>query len=264
MASDTPAPLALVPVARFQEAAEAEAFSAMAAECGVGTRLMDARRSTPAFDGTLGGTLHPMGFTVYVRPEELVRLRHHLESAMELDPMDPLHTAERAELLAMAESPTNGNLCEQIIARKIIAARPPEARPVAPETPETDSHFAADRRRARWLGAIGLGFTAIYLTILLNGILPTVNPAAEYASSSFSEGLRQTVWHDHDPVAGMIRPFLLTLVPMGAGAALLLSRRPLRNGTSRPQFPLLWRIIGHLLFWLPVGILTVFLVLVKR
>jgi hypothetical protein len=264
MPSDTPAPLALVPVARFQEAAEAGAFSAIAAECGVGTRLMDARRSTPAFDGTLGGTLHPVGFTVYVRPEELASLRHHLESAMELDPLDPLHTADRSELLAMAEGPTNGNLCEQIIALKILAARPPEASPVAPETPETDSHLAADRNRARWLGAIGLGFTAIYLTILLNGIVLTAQPDSEYASYSFSEGLRQTVWHDHDPVAGMIRPFLLTLIPMGAGAALLLSHRPLRNGTSRPQFPLRWRIIGHLLFWLPVGVLTVFLILVKR
>lgn len=264
MPSENPAPIASAPVARFQEAAEAEAFSAIAAECGVATRTLDVRRSTPAFDGTLGGTMHPMGFMVYVRPDEVATLRHHLESAMELDPLDPLHTATLTELAAMAEGPTNGNLCEQIIARKILAARPPEAIPVSPNIPESDSHVAADRNRARWLGVAGLGFTTIYLTILLNGILLTANADSPHASHYFGEGMRQAVWHDHDPIAGMIRPFLLTLVPMGTGAALFLSRRGLRNGTSRPQFPLIWRVTGQILFWLPVVILTVFLAALKR
>ncbi len=264
MPSDTPAPLALVPVARFQSVEEANAFSAIAADCGVDTRLLDARRSTTGFDGTLGGTMHPMGFSVYVRAEDVPKLRDHLESVMEPDPLDPLHTAGRAELSAIAEGPIHGNLCEQVIARKILATLPPEEPRGGPHDQLTDSHLAADRVRARWLAAAGLGFTAIYLTILLNGILLRTNPDSEYASYFFSAGVMAAAWTDHDPIAGMIRPFLLTLVPMGTGAALFLSRRRLRNGTSRHMFPPFWRLMGQVLFWLPVGLLAIFLLAVRN
>ena len=101
-------------VARFQDREQGEAFCGIAAEGGITTRLTDSRRPVPGFDGTLGGSNHVMGYAVHVKADDVPALRAHLESSMEIDPIDPLHTASSAELQAMVEGQLDGNLCEQI------------------------------------------------------------------------------------------------------------------------------------------------------
>ena len=259
MRSDGPVSHPPVPVARFQSMEEAGAFCAIARECGVKTSRVDLQRSTSGFDGTLGGTTHLMAYCVWLNAEDLPLLREHLASSMEIDPLDPLHTAGRAELLAMVQGPVDGNLCEQVIAGKILNSLPPQEAPNVAISPETDAHSAADRRKARWLGVTGVGFTTIYLTIFLNSIFLSADPDSDYASRSFNAGIRILTSQNHDSIADNIRPFLITSVPMAVGATLFLSRRQLRDGRVRRMFPPFWQSMGHLLFWLPPLVVAFFL-----
>ncbi|MES2706604.1 MAG: hypothetical protein V4726_08375 [Verrucomicrobiota bacterium] len=245
----------MVTVARFRNREQAREFCAIAAECGVATRVSDSRRfnGSGSFDATLGGADSLEGCSIQVKAEDVAVLRTHLEANMEIDPLDPMHTADRAELLAMADGPLNGNLCEQIIAARILAKLPPatigEILPGA-----ADAYLAADRRMARWLGVTGLLFTAVYLVIFLDGLGFTPYPDSSYGHDQRHPGFSHYVPFEGEAIANNVRPFLIMLIPLGTGAALILSTRQLRDGTSRRMFPPFWRITGHLLFWLPLFI----------
>ncbi len=245
----------LVPVARFSDKNQAAAFCEIATECGVATRVSDSRRFTAGFDATMGGADKLEGCSVLVKAGDVPVLRAYLEASLEIDPMDPLHTAGRSELRAMEEGPLDGNLCEQIIASKILATLPPEAPVDSPQAAADDAHLAADRRFARWLGGAGLLFTAIYLSVITNSLVFT--GYLQYAYPVYAgSGLNQTVHFYDDGIARNIRPLLLMIFPMGTGAALILSRRQLRDGSSRRMFPPFWRITGYLLFWIPVLVMS--------
>src|SRR6478752_10328196 len=142
---------AMVPVARFTTREQAESFRAIAAECGVAARVLDLRRFSGGFDRTLGGADSLQEFSVEVEPGEAPVLAAHLEAGMEIDPMDPMHSAGRDELTAIAEGPLNGNLCGRIIAARILAALPPErSRGVCGDPVAVDAWQTADGRMARW------------------------------------------------------------------------------------------------------------------
>jgi hypothetical protein len=202
-----------------------------------------------------------MGFAVYVPKSSLSDLRKHLAATMEIDPLDPMHGASRAELTAIMEGVMDGNVCEQIVAAKILESRPPEAETdiSASNTAQeelTDTHLSADRKTAVWLGVAGLLFTAGYLALHLpDTFADTMAIVAPSATSGGSNSYSEMYEYSHDPISTNLRPFLMTAVPMGCGAALLLSKRRLRNGTPRPMFPNPWRWIGGLLFWLPAVLL---------
>ncbi|MDB6136123.1 MAG: hypothetical protein JWM59_4366 [Verrucomicrobiales bacterium] len=162
----------MVPVARFTTREQAESFLTIASECGVAARILDLRGFSGGFDSTLGGADSLQGFSVEVKAEEVTALAAHLEAGMEIDPQDPMHSAGRDELTAIAEGPLDGNLCERIIASRILAGLPPErSRGVCGDPVAVDAWLAADGRMARWLGAAGLIFTAVYLTVMADRIL---------------------------------------------------------------------------------------------
>lgn len=253
----------MVWVARCFNREEADAFAAMAAECGVSVRLTSTRRAASGFDATLGGADHLLGFSVNAKASDVPVLRAHLESSMEADPLDPLNTASDADLLAMTQGPLEGNLCEQIIAAKLLAGRPePDA--VSLDDRPVDIHLSSDHRVARWLGAVGLVFLVICFTIVFTG-LEAALAGMEHSEAStpvgFEGGFQADVLSRHDQITNNLRPFILTVIPMAAGTALILSKRQLRNGTTRPMFPPLWRTIGFLLFWMPVLLMGGFMLL---
>lgn len=255
----------MVTVARFPNREQAEAFCAIAAECGTAARVSELRRFSRGFDATLGGADSLEGCSVQVSAEEVTTLRTHLKNHLEIDPLDPLHTADRAELLAMTEGPLNGNLCEQIIAARILANLPPAPgmEMSSGSSAGTDAYLAADHRMARWLGGMGLFFTAAYLVILLNGLGFTRQPDSSHSSDAHAQpGLGRHVPFEGDKIANNVRPFLIMLIPLGTGAALILSIRQLRDGTSRRMFPVFWRMTGHVLFWLPIFIMAVLISLI--
>jgi len=256
----------MVWVARCFNREEADAFAAMAAECGVSVRLASTRQSAGGFDATLGGADHLLGFSVRVKASDVPVLRAHLESSMEADPLDPLNTASDAELLAMTQGPLEGNLCEQIIAAKLLAGRPePDA--VKLEEGPVDVHLSSDRRVARWLGAVGLIFLVICYCFVFTGFRAALAGLGKLKARSvlvLDSGFEAGIMIGNDAIAHNLRPFILTVIPMAAGTALILSKRQLRNGTTRPMFPPLWRTIGYFLFWLPALLMGGFLLLAFR
>lgn len=264
MQPSVPQPFPVVSVAKFSSLEEAEAFHALAAECGVDARISSTRRFSTGFDATLGGSDSLEGYAVKIHPADVPALRAHLAATLQLDPMDPMHSAGRAELQGITEGPVDGNLCEQVIAAKILESLPPESttEPIQPQP--VDGHLERDRRLARWLGGTGLVFTAIYASAVLGGIhfageVEDAHYLPEYVQDSFSYAMP---YHD-DGISRNMRPLLITLVPMATGAALILSWRQLRDGTRRRMFPPVWRLTGQLLFWLPALVMASLLVYVK-
>ncbi len=245
----------MVPVARFSDKNQAAAFCEIALECGIVARVSDSRRFKSGFDATMGGADNLEGCSVLVKAGDVPVLKAYLEASLEIDPMDPLHTAGRAELRAMQEGPLDGNLCEQIIASKILDSLPAEAPAESSQVALADAHLAADRRVARWLGGAGLLFMAIYLSIILNSLVFT--GYLQYGYPVYAEtGVSQTVHFHDEGIARNIRPLLIVIVPMGTGAALILSWRQLRDGSRRRMFPAWWRVTGYLLFWIPLLVMA--------
>lgn len=241
----------MVPVARFHGMDEVEAFRAIAKECGVETRVANVERPVAGFDATLGGTAQFMGLVVLVRAADIPRLKSHLEAELEINPMDPMQSASTGELQAVGEGPVNGNLCEKILAERILASRT-ERVETAGSAAWVDTQLERDAKLARWLGVLGWVFTIIYLSIVINGLFPPPPLTDEQSVVLFAPGARGAVPHTRNPFAENIRPYILTTVPMATGLALWASRRQMRNGLVRPMFPPFWRFNGALLLWLPV------------
>lgn len=242
----------MVPVARFHGMDEVEAFRGIAEECGVVTQVANVERTVAGFDATLGGTAQFMGFVILVAAAEVPVLKAHLEAGLEIDPMDPMQSASTGELLAMTGGPVDGNLCEKIVAERILASRAQPAVETAAAAAWVDTQMERDRKLARWLGMMGWVFTIIYLSIVLNGLFPPAHLTDEQVAVMFAPGARGWVPETRDQIADNLRPFILTVIPMATGIALWLSRRQMRNGLVRPMFPPFWRITGAVQLWLPV------------
>lgn len=241
----------MVPVARFHGMDEVEAFREIAKECGVETRVANVQRPVAGFDATLGGTAQFMGLVVLVRPADLPGLKAHLEAELEIDPMDPMQSASTEELQAVGEGPVNGNLCEKILAERILASRS-ERVETAGAAAWVDTQLERDAKSARWLGVMGWVFTIIYFSIVISGLLPPAELTEEQVAVMYAPGARGAVPETRDPFADNLLPFILTVVPMATGLALWASKRQMRNGLVRPMFPFFWRFNGALQLWLPV------------
>src|SRR5688572_487926 len=111
----------MVPVARFYGREEADELAALAADADIFAPVVDPKRLPRAFDATLGGFDAALGFTVYVNPGDVEKLRAALEKSLTIDPQDPLCSLSNEELAAIARGPVDANLAEQVIACKLLA-----------------------------------------------------------------------------------------------------------------------------------------------
>ena len=255
----------MIPVARFYSREEADEMAALAAEAGIFAPVVDPKRLPRAFDATLGGFDAALGFSVYVNPEDVDKLRGVLEATLTIDPQDPLCSLATDELAALAQGPVDANLAEQVIAGKLLAApaaSTDESSPqpaAAPDTPPLDPHAVADVRRGYWIGGLALVFPLICLVLFAPSVW-------QFASSPGEAVVWQTLHiHstlasaavDEDSFATPIRMFIVVLIPLAASGTLAFSRRQLRDGTSRPMFSRAWRITGGMTL---VFVLAVYLI----
>jgi hypothetical protein len=243
---------AMIPAARFYSREEAEAMTALAAEFGIVAPVVNAGRAMATFDMSLGAVGSADGFTVFVNPKEVEKLRTALESRIEIDPQDPLCALSIAELKDLVAAPLNANITEQIIAAKLLASRggvdsgPSSSAPVNTGF-SLDPHQTTDARIGRWLGGITLFFTVIYLWFAIlatprvrewmveKGVQET-RPAG-----ALREGRKAA---HHDAFAGGVRIPLLGVLPSAAAFALVVSRRKRADDSIRPMFAAHWRYLG--------------------
>ena len=259
----------MIPAARFYSREEADAMAALAAEAGIAALVVNPGRATATFDMSLGAVGSAEGFTVFVNPADVEKLRAALERNLVIDPQDPLCTLSAAELRELLEAPLHANLTEQIIAAKVLTSRTgsgPDSLPLEKSTAGfvLDPHRDSDARLGRWLGGVAVCFTALYLFFV-------VLPAPEFVEYLMEEGLHGT-WKrgssanshgyiDRDLFSGGVRVPLLCLLPFAASGALVFSRRKRADGTVRPMFTKAWRSVGWItlvvaaagLFWILGG-----------
>ncbi|MDB6068958.1 MAG: hypothetical protein JWL81_129 [Verrucomicrobiales bacterium] len=240
----------MVPVARFHGMDEVEAFRSIAQECGVETRVANVRRTDAGFDFTLGGGSQFLGWVVLAVESDVPALTAHLEKHLEVDPLDPMRSAKATELLAIVDGPLEGNLCEKVTAARILAEQSVVVQSVLPGT-GVDTHLAGDARQARWLGITGWIFTLRYIVMYVLDLLSPESESPGLLGMSFGFGMQTSAIYGGDAVAENVKPFLLLMIPMATGFALL-AKRKLKDGTVRPMFPDHWRKTGYFHFWLPV------------
>ena len=255
----------LTRAARYYSREEAEELAALAGEGDIFAVVVDPRRLPGAFDATLGGFDAAEGFTVYVDPSGLSKLRAMLADTLTVDPGDPLHSLTAAELAAIAVAPLDANLAEQVIAAQLLAARgidpqDPSLRLPGPlsET-ATDPHLAADARTARWIGVLALAFPVTFLLLAAPSAWELVRDpvTAMVDQSLYVQAALIQASPEEDTFRTALRMFLGVLIPVAASGALIFSRRRLRDGSARPMFPRLWRRLGLLSL---IFILAVYLI----
>lgn len=236
----------MVRAGRFFSREEAEGLAEIAADCGVFAPVVEPRRLPQAFDGTLGGLDAAEGFLVYVKPDDLPRLREHLVASMSVEESDPMLGMPRAALKAMADGQTDCGVLQQAVAAKILAARPPED----PSIPETilllpDPYAARDARLARWIAL----FAVLLPLLLIAAAIPVARAAAQHPKDALYAGA-VTVVEVVTSVAvrssgdASLGGFAILVLPLAAGATLVVSRRRLPDGRVRRMFPPLWRWLG--------------------
>jgi hypothetical protein len=241
----------MVAAAQFFSREEAEAMAALAMEAGIVTPIVDAGRATSTFDMSMGAVGSTQGFTVFVNPADVEKLRAKLGETLEIDPHDPLCTLSAADLRELISAPLNANLTEQVIAAKLLAARgdgepdPALSRePVATVSP--DPHRDSDARTGRWLGGITLVFTILYLWAFLLAT-PWVRERLniEGVQGTWQKGAsgRHGTVH-RDQFSGGVRVPMVCTLPTVASGVLIFSRRKLAGGSVRPMFPHPWRALG--------------------
>lgn len=255
----------LTRAARYYSREEAEELTSLAADGNIFAVVVDPRRLPGAFDATLGGFDAAEGFTVYVDPSGVSKLREMLADALTVDPADPLYSLTTAELTAIAAAPLDANLAEQVIAEKLLAVResePPDdalSVPAPVNETRTDPHLIVDARSARWIGVLALAFPVSCLLLAAPSawkpVRDPVNTAVDQALS-VQTALLQTR-PEEDSFLTALRMFMGVLIPVVASGTLVFSRRKLRDGTGRPMFPRLWRRIGLISL---IFILTVYLI----
>ena len=104
----------------------------------------------------------------------------------------------------------------------------------------------------------------LIFVVLVLPLFPLVPGAGNYFAGPWDAGLQGEFHVQKQSLADGVQPYLLTLVPMAIGGALILSRRQLKNGSNRPLYPAFWRRMGYVFFWLPVALLVYVLVLAAR
>lgn len=253
----------MIPVARFFSAEEAEELSSLASEAGVLAVVADPKRLPQGFDGSLGGFDASQAYTVYAAPESVPALAKKLESAITMDPMDPLCALSNAELRAIVEAPLKANITEWALARKLLASRGPGDDKVRTHSEMAawaqDEHAEADARLARWLGGTVIALFSVAVAV---GILSATDSFGMgdhledrmQTRQAYGDGAASQVWLD--PLEGAHTVLIPPLLTVAASLALIFSWRLLGGGRWRWMFPGGWRNVGWWVLMITAGILA--------
>ena len=242
MASDALKLMDLLPAARlFDE----EAADALASACAAhGARVKVTGPGTAGgFDVSLGAVGATSGWLVMVHKDDVARLVSALADEVEPDEDDPVREASRAWCEALLAGPLDGNLLAMAMAKRRLRQMPADAPDAVVRSIDDDPYWDADCRMAAGLGSVGAVLALRGVLVLVGGVLPTHDPAADVGSAG-SELVAMAA-DPVDPSDGITLPrlfFSLLAVPLLF--VVLVSRRQLTPVSSRWRYPRTWRVVA--------------------